>query len=366
VDYRIRSARRADLPAVYELVDACFPFAQPELFVRQTESDSSYRFWQTRLIEVDGRIVSHVRIFDRTMWVRGVRMRAGGIGSVATHADYRKHGLASVLLKDAIAQMERRGYHLSFLFTGIPHFYARLGWRVVRMPYYATSAREVAALSGGRGVRVRPFTPADIPTLARIYDRTSGGHTGAIARSKRYWRDHLTWADDDPDGFLVAEAKGGPVAYVRSRIEIDKHLNLLEGIALPGEEGALTSLLASLARYAESEGAAEIRGLVPADSALAGVLRALPSSRVTIDVPLPDMMRVVDLEGMLSRLLPERRQRTQLKVAPEDWIIAVMGQMPVEALAGESATTPSARRAADALERALPPQPLHFWNSDRI
>ena len=366
VKYRIRSARRADLPAVYELVDACFPFARPDLFRHQTESDSSYRFWQTRLLEVDGQIASHVRIFDRNMWVRGVRLRAGGIGSVATHSDHRKHGLASVLLKDAIAQMERRGYHLSFLFTGIPHFYARLGWRVVRQSYYAAGASEVAALPHEGGVDVRPFAPADIPALAHVYERATSGRTGAIARSERYWRDHLTWTDEDPGGFLVAAAKGKPIAYVRSRIEMDNHLNLLEGVALPGEEQVLASLLAALARHAETKGAAEVRGLVPADSPLAGVLRALPSSRMTLDVPLPDMMRVIDLHGMLSRLLPDRSDWKHLNVAPEEWILAVMGQVAVSDLVRESAPAPRLRGMLSRLEQELPQEALHFWNSDRI
>lgn len=366
MDYRIRSARRADLPAVYELVDAAFPFARPELFRNQTESDSSYRFWQTRLAEVDGRIVSHVRIFDRTMLVRGMRLRAGGIGSVATDPRYRKYGMASALLKDAIAQMERRGYHVSFLFTGIPHFYARLGWRVVRQPYYAASAREIADLPSQDGVRARRFRPADIPALARIYDRASEGRTGAVARSKRYWRDHLTWTDDDAPGFLVGEVKEKPVAYARSRMEIDRHLNLLEVIALPGEERALPPLLAALARYGQSKGAAELRGIVPADSPVADALRRLPSSRMTMDFALPDMMRVVHLDDMLSRLLPNGADWSRLGLAREEWILAVMGQAAVRDLVGQSATASHTRSALSRLEQALPPEPLHFWNSDRI
>jgi predicted acetyltransferase len=362
VDYRIRIPHRDELPAVYELVDPCFPFTQPGFFHHQTESDTSYRLWQTRLIEADGRLVSHVRIFDRTMWVRGVPLRAGGIGSVATHPDYRKHGFASILLEDAIAEMERRGYHFSFLFTGIAHFYARLGWRVVRMPYCAASAKELAELPREGRITARPFAYADIPALTRIYRRASAGHTGAVVRSERYWRDHLTWTDDDLGGFFVAEAKGKPVAYARSRMEIDRHLNLLEAVAPPGHEGALNPLLVALARYARSQGAAEVRGLVPADSPLAAVLHELPSSRVTMDIPLPDMMRVIDLDGMLSRFLPDGVDWRHLDVAREDWMFAAIGQKTVRELVGKSA----AGRDLSRLEKALPLQPLHFWNSDRI
>jgi hypothetical protein len=50
---------------------------------------------------------------------------------VSTRPEYRKRGHSSALLKATIAEAEARGCAWSYLFTGVPDFYAKLGWRNV-------------------------------------------------------------------------------------------------------------------------------------------------------------------------------------------------------------------------------------------
>jgi len=296
MEYRIRSARREDFPAIYDLLRVCFRNERIEYFIRQTEDDSTYRLHHTRVLEADGRIVSHVRIFERRMRVRGVTLPVGGIGSVATYPEYEKRGYATALLRDAIERMEGAGHALSFLFTGLLSFYGRLGWRVVPQPIYTAQPEEVAGLSAA-DVSIRPFTSADLPAVARIYRRATEGASGAIVRSLRYWSDHMTWVRDDPEGFLVAEARGRVVAYVRSYVEIDNHLHLLEGEALPGAEDALAVLLAELGRLAVRRGLTPVRGVIPAAHPLADLLEGLPSTHVKNGLPFPVMVRPMAKES---------------------------------------------------------------------
>jgi len=117
---RIRAVRRDELPAVYDLLEQAFPEATRSLFVEQTERDSTFRLRHGRVAIIDGEIAGYVRIFARTMLVRGVPAAAGGIGSVATRSDARDGGIATALMLDAIEQMRREGMVVSFLFTGIP------------------------------------------------------------------------------------------------------------------------------------------------------------------------------------------------------------------------------------------------------
>jgi predicted N-acetyltransferase YhbS len=296
VRYCIRSARRKDLPAVHDLLGICFTTPR-EYFVNQTEHDATYRLGQTRIVEIGGRIVSHVRIFHRQMLLRGVALPVGGIGSVATHPDYRRHGFATALLRDAIEQMERAGYALSFLWTGLAPFYERLGWRVALQPIYTARPEEAARLSAAATVSVRPLTSADLPVVARIYRRAAEGSTGAIVRTLRYWRDHMTWVDDDPEGFLVAERRGHVVAYVRSRAEVGNHLRLLEGEALPGAESALKALVAELGRLAVRRRLTSMLGIIPPGHPLSQVLESLPSTYVATNTALPTMIRPISQEG---------------------------------------------------------------------
>lgn len=295
--YRIRSARREDFPAIYDLLRVCFRHERIEYFIHQTEDDSTHRLRHTRVAEADGRIVSHVRIFKRRMLVRGVTLPVGGIGSVATYPEYEGRGLATALLRDAIERMEGAGYALSFLFTGLLGFYGRLGWRVVPQAIHTAQPEEVAGLSSAADVVARPFTSADLPAVARIYRRAIEGATGAVVRSQRYWRDHMTWVRDDAEGFLVAEARGRVVAYVRSYVESDNHLHLLEGEALPGAERALATLLGELGRLAIRRRLGPLRGVIPADHPLAELLEGLPSTHVTSGLPFPIMVRQMSKES---------------------------------------------------------------------
>jgi predicted N-acetyltransferase YhbS len=148
----IRGARAADLPGIYGMLDAAFD-GPVQLFIDQTEGDSTLRWRHIRIAEERGRVLAHVRIFARTMMLRGVPVRAGGIGSVAAHPDARGLGLPSALLMDAADVMHRTNMPIGFLFTGIPAYYERLGWRTVEQPGFRVDAHQIARLPRRRSHR---------------------------------------------------------------------------------------------------------------------------------------------------------------------------------------------------------------------
>ena len=402
----IRAARPADMPAAYELLSLCFPDARPNLFPRQTDHDSTFRWRHGRVVEVDGAVAGYLRIFDRRMWLRGARLRAAGIGSVATHPDYRCRGLATALLRDTLALLHREGYHLSFLGTEVaPAFYERLGWRTVLQPSHGAPAAEAARLPDRPGLTVRPFAPSDLTAVARIHARATRGRTGAVARSLRYWADHMSWIDDDAGGFLVGvSGRRDIAAFVRSRSERwASTLMVLDAHCRAGAEACMSPLLGALGRYAVGQGLKGIQASLPEGRhPLANAFGELPSAGVTTDVRYPLMMRVVDLPGLLRSLAPllgerlgatkappvslafeEDGQRTYLCVGPDgtrmaqrpvgevvsltpgEAVTLLLGQKDVRELLASGAKPPS-EGALAALEQLLPRQTLHFWGADRI
>jgi predicted N-acetyltransferase YhbS len=401
----IRAARPADMPAVYELLSVCFPDARPNVFRRQTEHDSTYRRRHSRVVEVDGRVVGYLRVFDRRMWVRGARLRAAGIGSVAVNPDYRRRGLAYALLRDTIALIQRDGYHVSFLGSEVaPLFYERLGWRVVRQPSHGAPAVEAAALPDGRaGLTIRPFEPSDLPAVARIHAAATRGRTGAVARSLRYWTDHMSWLDGDAGGFLVAmDARGHPCAFVRGRSERwASTLMVLDAHCRQGAEDCMAPLLGALGRYAVGQGLKGIQASLPEGHPLGEAFASLPSAGVTTEVRYPFMMAVVDLSGLLRQLAPmlgervsalgapvtlafdEDGQRTYLRIGPDgvrvsrrpagevaavspgEAVLLLMGQKSVREVLAPGADPPS-EATLSALEQILPREPLHFSAADGI
>jgi predicted N-acetyltransferase YhbS len=402
----IRAARPADMPAAYELLSLCFPDARPDLFRRQAEHDSTFRWRHARVVEVDGAVVGFLRVFDRRMWLRGARLRAAGIGSVATHPGYRRRGLATALLRDTLDLLRREGYHLSFLGTEIAApFYERLGWRIVRQPSHGAPAAEATALPDRRaGLTIRPFAPSDLAAVARIHARATRGRTGAVVRGLRYWADHLSWIDDDPGGFLVATVgRGGIAAFARSRSERwASTLVVLDAHCRAGAEACLAPLLGALGRYAMGQGLKGIQASLPEGHPLADAFARLPSAGVTTDTRFPLMMRVVDLPGLLRSLAPllaerlgaargptvclafeEDGERTYLRVGPEGVRVArrpagevasvtpgeavtlLLGQKDVREVLAPGADLPS-EGTLSALGQLLPRQALHFCTADRI
>ena len=86
---------------------------------------------------VEGKLASHVEIIERTGTVGGQPVRLGGIGGVASAADWRRRGLATLAMEKA-AEFMCGGLDVEFglLICGqemVP-FYRRLGWKVVDAP----------------------------------------------------------------------------------------------------------------------------------------------------------------------------------------------------------------------------------------
>ena len=286
---RIRAVRRDEVPAVFDLLAQAFPEATRALFVAQTEHDSTFRLRHGRVAVVDGEIAGYVRIFARTMLVRGVPVAAGGIGSVATRSDARGGGIATALMRDAVQQMRREGMVVSFLFTGIPSFYERVGYRVVRQPYFEADAHEAAVTPNDGLYDLRAVCPTDDRAIVRIRQSAVAGTTGVVVQTLRTLRDARNWLEEDDGGGFVAERAARPVAYLRSRCRGYGH-QILETECLPHHDGAIAALLAAAGRRAVADGE-RIVVSAPDDHPLATLLRTLPSTLETKNFRYPMMVR---------------------------------------------------------------------------
>lgn len=395
---RIRAARPGDLPQIYDVLGAAFD-APIELFIDQTERDSTFRWSHARVAEVDEQIVAHVRIFARRMLVRGVSLKAGGIGSVATLPSQEGRGLATALLYDAVQQMHRMDVAVAYLYTGIPWFYERVGFHTVNQPGFVASAAEAAAIERDVGYKLRRISDGDIVGLLRLYRRATRGRTGAVARSEQTWRDARAWLNEDGAGCLIAEHDGRLVAYVRSRRDRQDY-QILEAEHEREHERAVRPLLRAVGQRASRLGL-PIFSFAPGDSTLAATLRDLPSTTWSSGrdhVPHPMMMRIVSLDRLLESLLPLIRERAAEYAGPPFALTlhAPDGESATLAVAKSSASLRRKtgdcalaeastlavilgqkhaskllrprppREVARRLDAIFPETALHFWNSDRI
>jgi GNAT superfamily N-acetyltransferase len=122
------------------------------------------------LERVDGRVIGHVALFEHEFQLGNeAGVRAGYIEDVATSPSALGTGVASTLMQAAAAHATDTGYEVMGLSTGIPKFYARLGWVVWRgIATYV--ARNGDALPN-EGTMVLGLTK----TGRELLDRTQGG-----------------------------------------------------------------------------------------------------------------------------------------------------------------------------------------------
>ena len=86
-----------------------------------------------RLLKVDGTVVAHVPVWPREAIAGNDRLQFGIISPTVTHPDYRRHGYATLCLRDCVRIMEDKGWPLSVLWTleATFPFYQQSGWEAV-------------------------------------------------------------------------------------------------------------------------------------------------------------------------------------------------------------------------------------------
>jgi len=133
---------------------------------------------QLRILWKDDRIAATVRVFMREVYDGDNYLVMGGIGSVATHPDFRKQGLALLVLEDSIEFMKSLGVDYSSLYAGPIPLYEKLGFHVI--PRITCSGKI-------RGSKRELVYSDDIERARDIYRDYHTGLSGTFKRSDAYW-----------------------------------------------------------------------------------------------------------------------------------------------------------------------------------
>ena len=205
----MRKLRSGEEKAFLELMHSAF--GPEEHFALYFEFDDLLSVGDTWIICAAERIVAGLQIFTRRIQLAGENVLLGGIGSVATHADYERRGLATRLLRAALREMQSRKMVLSLLFTSRTSFYERLGW--IQIPYRVWAYSEPFPVNA---IRDRPMETNDLPGVMDLYRGYSRRLDGTTERDEVYWRGQLHFAGNPGEDFRVLERDGKIVAYARA------------------------------------------------------------------------------------------------------------------------------------------------------
>jgi len=262
----------------------------------------SHYDWQTsRIGLIGGRIVTHYGVWGYSMRIGTARVRVGGIGAVATHADFRKSGLMAKTAQETIQAMSQAGYDMSVLF-GIADFYHRFGY-VRAWPWRRWTVKTEDLPKDKPTVRVRTFKLSQREKWRRqmeaIYNREYAMLTGTAVRPT-----YRTVGDRRDVCYYWLDRRGRVAGYVAVRRHED-HLRCHETC------GNAEQALRILARLARRQGCREVRfESLPYDHPLCRRLRG-GNCRVeyTYQKSGGAMIRTLSLRSTLAKLTAELSRR---------------------------------------------------------
>ncbi len=304
----IRGARQSELEQVVELSCLAFNPDGHERYWQYVRGDNSYRLSQTRVVVINGRVISTLRVWERRIRIGASIVTMGGIGGVCTHPNYRGSGYASALMQNTIGYLRTIGCDISALFTIIPdEFYRRLGWTPFPLQGFHIT-RGSLKNSVNTEWMVRNFNVhTDLDAVARLYDSVNAQQSGSILRTRTYW-------DMQPSRIrgvlptVVAHKSGKIGGYLNYRIN-ENAVEISEVGIAPDEPTLLDSLVSHLLQVCEERKVLEIRAQFSQHHPFAERLITALNGRM---IPTEDramMLYAVNLQVCLRRLLLEWEAR---------------------------------------------------------
>ncbi len=304
----IRAVRESELEQVVELSCLAFNPDGHERYWQYVHGDRSYNLSQTRVVVVNQRVVSTLRVWERRMRVGASIITMGGIGGVCTHPNYRGVGYASALMEDTVGYLRTIGCDIGALFTIIPDgFYRRLGWAPFPLAGFQVAGPSLKCPVNTVWA-VRNFSlQSDLDAVAGVYDAANVEQSGSVVRTRAYW-------DMQPSRIrgvlptVVAYKNGRLGGYLNYQIDGDA-AEVFEVVVHPDEPAVLDVLGSHLLQVCEEQNVAEIYGKFSHRHPFVARLAQESNGGVGECEDSSMMLYAVNLQVFLRRLLLEGQAR---------------------------------------------------------
>ncbi len=299
----IRAAQESELEQVVELNCMAFNPNQHERYWQYVRGDSSYRLSQTRVVVVNDRVVSTLRVWERRIRIGASLVTMGGIGGVCTHPKYRGVGYASALMQQTIDYLKTTGYDLGVLFTIIPEeFYHKFEWTTFPLHGFTAKFNSVMTVEKPSDWQIRDFnSETDLDAVASIHDIANRQQSGTVSRTRAYW-------DMEPSrirGILptvTAHQDRNIGGYLNYQID-GKCAEVREVGHLSDNPDVLNALVHYLLQGCEAEQVKEIEGMFSPQHPFVQQLIATSNSEISFITDTAMMLYAVRLSVLLRRLV---------------------------------------------------------------
>ncbi|BAS26570.1 GNAT family N-acetyltransferase [Limnochorda pilosa] len=296
------------------------PYAALDAFAFQGDEKAQRREWTASppvglgaFEPGGGGLLAALRIWPFLAFFQGRPVPTGGVASVASWPEVRRHGLVARLLRESLNVMREEGQVVSALYPFSYSFYRRYGWELAfTRNVYEIPLVELDRYRRPPGGRFQPAGPDDLPAMDALYRRFVSRWNGPLLRETLWWRERILHrqgpAGAGPRRTILWEDRPRVRAYVVYGFQNPPAASPLE--AAPGrvlhvydwavEDGeAMHALLSFLVQHDSMAGRMSLAA--PSDWDL---LPLLVNPRVQVRRAAGAMLRIVDMDRFLGHLFP--------------------------------------------------------------
>ncbi|MBS7611141.1 GNAT family N-acetyltransferase [Candidatus Bathyarchaeota archaeon] len=167
-----RAAKIEELPQIVKLTSWIFGFEKHGVYLDKVFPHvfCEKNIENLRVIVSDGRVVSHLGIWEGWLNFYGFWLKVGLIGCVCTHPEHRMKGYASALVKDAFIKLSSDRVDLVMI-SGARSLYTRAGCVEAGIIYDYHVPLDVIKDLATRldGLKIEPYTEDRISDLIGLY-----------------------------------------------------------------------------------------------------------------------------------------------------------------------------------------------------
>ncbi len=322
---RIRQAKSVDIDDIAYIISTAFLISDYHGLRENIIDNPRYSYKDIIVVEDSNEIVACVKIMPLKISFKGKIVDVGGISAVAVLPEYRRRGIADMMLKDALIRMFNARYPFSLLYPFQHRFYRKYGWEFIgQIIFYELEPSNIPMFE--ERFNVRKMKISDREKIKKVYSEKIKTVNFALLRNDAFWtravfpnfQNAYVYDDGEIRGYIVFEMKKDQ----KNQAEVEiKELVALTPKAYRGLWGFLASL---------TEQVSKIKYLAPPDEPLFDILieprepdfkRPFFEFKSYASICSGFMMRIVNLEEALKLLTTTNASNGEVTISVKDDIL---------------------------------------------
>lgn len=303
---KIRQARSIDIDDITYIISTAFLISDYHGLRENIIDNPRYSYKDIIVVEDGEEIIACTKIIPLKVSFKGKIVDSGGISAVAVLPEYRKRGIADMMLKDAIRRMFNANYPFSLLYPFQHRFYRKYGWEYIGATMLYEIEPSNIQLFNER-FNVRKMRNSEREKIKKVYAEKIKSTNFSLWRSDSFWTRIVFPNFPNPYVYDDGEIKGYVSFEMKKSENSQIEIYIKELVALtPDSYRGLWGFFASL-----SEQVSKIKYLAPPDEPLFDILieprekdfkRPFFEFKSYASICSGFMMRVINLEEALKLL----------------------------------------------------------------